>query len=333
MTKLPVLLFILSVVSCTTSPSDDICGNTDVLKSYTDPDGNRYQISTDGSIYNQEDCSFVATLFVPGFENEKYATEGDKIYIVDEGGARYEVFRSFQENMDNHNDWKNLFIQDLNDRTRFITNLTLQGPGAKTASAYLALRDCLIEQSCDFVDNNISLMADPTDPLNTVLQLHAYPPTPDMVVSKSSITSNVLYFAEGEDIWFSADYYIEKGMPHTIVDFESSHVLHWGPRAFIRNGYLEIENKFLDKQTFPQNVTSSIKVPMQRWFNLKVHFQFDEEEGIIQVWQDDELIINHLGPNIPVSNWILDALEVGISATSEETILFVDNIQLDTSEF
>ena len=55
------------------------------------------------------------------------------------------------------------------------------------------------------------------------------------------------------------------------------------------------------------------------------------EEGIIQVWQNDQLIIDTIGPNMPLSFWVQDRIEVGISATSEEVVLYIDDIKFSHS--
>jgi len=327
--KVLLLLCInLAIASCSSSSDENSsCSTETSITSYIDPDGVMLEIGADGLVYNLSDCSIAGTLFEPGYAERQYLSEDGRTFRILDDGALYEVWRNFKEDMEGHGDWTDIFIEDIDDRDHFITNLTLQSPLAKTTSEQLQLRDCLRAQTCDFLDNTVALSSDPLDPSNHVLEFHAVKPSQDMVVSKSSVASDALYFNKGDDFWYSARYYLKEGMPLTIADFESSHVIRWGPRIFIRDGQIEIENKFMDKKRFTQNVNTPISLPTQQWVTVKAHFKFDDETGIIQVWQDDQLIIDHIGQNMPIPNWVLDVLEIGISATEEVTTVLVDDIE------
>ena len=99
------------------------------------------------------------------------------------------------------------------------------------------------------------------------------------------IEKKTLCFAKGDHIWFSAWYYLKKGMPSTLFDFETRR-FKGGPgmRLIIRrNKYATMELKFADK---PQYGQFEVPLPRQRWFNLKVHLVLtNHDDGIIELWQ------------------------------------------------
>jgi hypothetical protein len=76
-----------------------------------------------------------------------------------------------------------------------------------------------------------------------------------------------------------------------------------------------------------------IDVPLGQWFTVKIHLRYDEEEGgIIQLWQDGNLIIDEVGINLALANAIQDRVEVGITATSNKCVMYMDDIIVSSSE-
>ena len=134
-------------------------------------------------------------------------------------------------------------------------------------------------------------------------------------------------------MWFEADYYIQEGMPFTLVDFENSYFEGSpGPRVVIRNNKLELENKFGSKLRFESNDAGTITTGV--WFTVKVHLKFsNSENGIIELWKDGENIISTTGVNLPTANAIQNILEIGISATNVETTLLMNNLRISDTEF
>ena len=198
--------------------------------------------------------------------------------------------------------------------------------------AYVDLRKCILDGSCDFIDNRFDLMPDPINASNQVLKFFSVAPSSDMITAKSSISSTLVLFREGDDFWYEARYYIEDLLPTTIADFESSYFEGGpGPRLIFKGDQLAVENKFDEKITYRQEPGNEVTFPLNQWVKVKVHLKYDVEEGTIRVWQDDQLIIDAVGPNIPLNFWVQDRIEVGISATSSEVVLYVDDIKFSHS--
>jgi len=54
----------------------------------------------------------------------------------------------------------------------------------------------------------------------------------------------------------------------------------------------------------------------------------DDAEGSIEVWQEGVKIIDEKGKTLPTFNSIQTNLEVGITATSQNSVIYADNISL-----
>ncbi len=64
-----------------------------------------------------------------------------------------------------------------------------------------------------------------------------------------------------------------------------------------------------------------------KWFQLRVHYKLsNHEDGIIQMWQDGVKILDTTGQTLPTADSIYYAMQVGITATPLETVLYVDDV-------
>ncbi len=52
----------------------------------------------------------------------------------------------------------------------------------------------------------------------------------------------------------------------------------------------------------------------------------DDVSGAVILWIDGEKVIEGEMQTLPLADTVLNSVEIGISATNEETILFVDDI-------
>jgi hypothetical protein len=114
--------------------------------------------------------------------------------------------------------------------------------------------------------------------------------------------------------------------------------LHCGIRLFIdEQGILGVELKALEKPKYRQRPEIAIEFPLNRWVEVQAHFRLsDRQDGIVQVWQDGQLIIDTNGKTLPLSRAIYSSLEVGISAhssTHKSAILWVDDISVSDTPF
>jgi hypothetical protein len=130
--------------------------------------------------------------------------------------------------------------------------------------------------TCDFKDNKI----EPSTVANsgeTSLKFTAVPPASfcsdsGCKTSKSAIFTTLLFFETSDDVWISGNYFVEKGMPSTIMDLESSYVQEGaGIRLAINsNDQLYVELKAVDKPSWKQE--TPIKFPKNQWVHVKAHY-------------------------------------------------------------
>lgn len=319
-----------SIVSCQASAVDpSSCpAEKDILSTITDIDGTIYTVATDGYVYKSvgNSCERVLKYFEPGFEAANYERRADSVFYKTPQGL-FPARNTFIESWDRYGAFTDVFIQAPAHTDRFWNTMTLQSPLAPSVSEYVALRTCILGGTCTFRDNRIDLVPDPTNTANTVMKFTAVAPSIGMVTSKSSIESTTAYFKRGSELWFEARYYFGSQLPYSIADFESGWIDQSpGPRIVISGGALAVENKFGNKLMFRQTVPSPI--PIGKWVKVKVHFVFHEESGRIELWQDGVRVLDVDAPTLPLSIAIQNNIEVGISATSQECMVYVDDVRL-----
>jgi len=309
--------------------------NVAALASFTTPDGQNVMVYEDGKAYVIEDgtCTFAVQYFDPDFMAEHYVTTAAGTFLIADGGELFPTKSDFVEDFEGHAKFTELFVTSLADTQLYWTSFTLQSPAAPTVPDYVALRKCILDGTCTFIDNRIDLVPDPEDGGNTVLKFTSVAPNADMITAKSSIASSLNYYLKDSEVWFQADYFIESGMPFSLVDFENSYFDEApGPRVVIRGRKLAIENKFGAKQNFTHESDASI--PMNRWFTVKVHLKYsDENDGVVELWQDGAQLISTTGVTLPTLNSIQNVLEVGVSATPVGCTLLVDDVRISATAF
>lgn len=205
------------------------------------------------------------------------------------------------------------------------THFTLKSPKADSIKEYVELRNAIFKGG-KFLDNRIDMESTNVHSGQTALRLYAV--KPKTVASKSLVINENICFAKGDDLWFTGWFYLEKGTPSTLFDFENRRLLESpGIRLFIRKDqYAAVELKFAHK---PQYNQFNIKLPRQKWFNLKLHLKLSNHaDGVIELWQDGAKILDTTGQTLPTHDSILTSMQVGITATDQETVLLVDDVAI-----
>ncbi len=340
LTRLVVFSILLLFISCKTN-DDDIgselsgCSTDGLLENFTTPDGLNVFIYKDGRAFTENNglCDFVLQYFDPNFLQNNYVTNASGTFIIADNGEYFSTKNNFIEDFENYTTLSDLLIKSASDTDLYWNSFTLQSPSAPEIADYNALRLCIIEGTCTFIDNKIELVVDPTDASNQVIKFTSVAPNTEIVTAKSSIQSTINYYEKGSEIWFQASFYIESGIPFSLVDFENSYFDESpGPRVVIRNNKIEFENKFGAKLNFDN--TSGITISENQWFTVKVHLKYSNEtDGIIEIWQDGVPIISATGINLPTSNSIQNVVEVGVSATPIASVLLLDNLKISETPF
>lgn len=207
---------------------------------------------------------------------------------------------------------------------------TLLSPKANTIKEYMKLNRRILKGG-KFLDNRIDLVSDNVHSGRHALRFYAVDPGWWMKTTKSLVEKKNLCFGKGDDIWFSAWFYLDKNVPSTLFDFETRR-MKGGPgiRLFIRQQkYASMELKFAHK---PQYNQTSVRVPRRQWFNIRVHLYLsNHEDGLIEMWQDGTKVLSVNGRTLPTYDTVYHVMQLGITATSRETVLLVDDVAVSTS--
>lgn len=313
---------------------DESCTYSGLLETFVTPEGEAFYIYENGGLYapTVDGCNLIDTYFEPGFHDENYILDMGKVFIKVGNGNQLPVKNSFTDHIE-ADQFNDLFLLSLDDTESFWTNFTVQSPAVPSVEGYVSLSKCILDGTCDFIDNRIELAPDPINSSNQCLKFSALAPTAEMVTSKSSITSTLSYFVLQSDFWFEAKYLVESGTPFSIADFESSYFLQEpGPRIIVKDGMLAVENKFGAKLTY-QN-TSSRQIPMNEWFTVKLHLKYSNaNDGVIALWIDDELVLDTSGITLPTALSVQNILEVGVTATSDGCVMYMDDLRISDVGF
>ncbi len=290
-------------------------------------------ILRDGVLYRVDadtgDLTFVVRVYDPGSFEENYAEEEGRIYRKDPaGGPLIPVRRRFEEGFEDAE-----VIGDRVGLERGWTTFTLQSPSAPTVEDYVALRHQILEGTGDFRENRLGLTSDVVHTGAGALEAYAVRRSPQMVTSKASLSTELLHFARGDDVWFSGWFFLAEGTPTTLMDLESTWLKgHPGMRILLDDGgHAALELKWLTKPVYRQMPAVRRPVPKGQWVHLKAHCRVSElDDGIAELWQDGTKIIEARGQTLPLAHTIYNNLEIGISANSFPSAarLYVDDISI-----
>lgn len=303
--------------------------------------GDIYRVNDDGSY------TFETNYYESGFFEKYYEADGSTLYKKDPNGElRVEVVKHLEEDFETYTTVQD-FIVTADDLIEVIERygntlaleylpspwnvLVLQSPKAPEVSDYVALRKKIEDGESDFLDNRVEPTTEKAHTGKTSIKLFSVPPSKSMITAKASFETEFLHFVKGDDVWFSGWYFLEEGRPQTIMDFESSWLdQHSGIRIAIDSSYrLYVELKAFDKPQWRQ-VEPFVIFPRGEWVHIKAHFLLDDEDGIVELWQNDVKVLEGRGRTLPLSNSIYDILELGISANphNETTTLYIDDVSI-----
>ena len=270
----------------------------------------------------------VKTLYDEDFYQKNYERRDGTVYRKNpETGERYVVRRKFEEGFEDATS-----LRELIGIERGWTHFTLQSPQAPTVSAYNALRKRILSGESGFLDNRIEPTVQRAHSGQRALQAYAVAPAGGMCC-KASLHTTLLHFVKDDDFWFAAWLYVERpGKFITLMDLETTFVeQHPGMRIRLCDGRLDCElAKWIPKRVYRQQNDEIVHFPMGEWVRVKLRLRLSErEDGIVQLWQNEERVLDERGQTLPFAEAVYDDLEIGLSAHSEsdsEAIVYVDDV-------
>lgn len=266
----------------------------------------------------------------PAFYEQSFVVEDGVIYRLDDDGQRYPIVRHFTEGFEDA-----AGIRDLIGIERGWTSFTLQSPEAPTVSNYVNLSQQILDGQAEFLDNRVEPSSERAHSGAQSLLAMSVAPGRGMCCTKASLNTDLLHFVKGDEVWFSAWFYVEEaGDFITLMDLESTFVRGQpGMRIRLHKGLLEFElAKWEPNRVYRQPENDRIAFPTERWVQIEARLTLSEEEdGTIQLLQDGRLIIDRQGQTLPFAEAVYDNLQVGLSAYTggpEPAILYVDDLAI-----
>ncbi len=303
-------------------------------------DGVPYVLADDGNVFRviseRGTWTWVDRIFDPESIARMFVKEGDAVYRVDpDSGKRYQLLKEFSDDFENVPEDAD-GLRSLIGEERKWTEFTLQTERTPTVSDYVQLRNQIMKAEAGFLDASVG--PSKLQAHNGQQSLRCFCPAKisDMVCAKASIGTGFVYFEQDDHFWFQAWFRIDGATrPFTLADLEDREVKESpGIRLMLFDGdELGVELKALDKPKYRQATDRKVSFPTDQWVRVTWHVHLHPDDGHVQVWQDEQLVVDSRGPTLPFRGAVYDSLEVGISAHSfgdQPATLFVDDVRATT---
>jgi hypothetical protein len=325
----------------TQTPIEVATTAVNVLDNFT-YDGDTYNISG-GNVYKLDPDASAWTLLGSAYTDPDFF---EKNYVRKDGilhrknldtGELYPTRKQFGETFEGAST-----LNDLINPEQGWTGMTLLSPQAQSVQAYVDLKHCILARTCTFKDNSVMPTTEFSHSGKTSLKCYAVTPKANMssgeVGSKASIGSDLLHFVAGDNFWFSGWYFAKEGMPFTIFELNST----WsekspGIRLMVQedDGSLGFETRFADRKRYVQPKGSSTPFPAGEWVQIKIHLALsNRSDGVIQLWQDGQLVIDTHGANLPFKEAIYNSINVGITNMmqgAQPATFYLDDVQISNT--
>ena len=274
---------------------------------------------------------FVKQYYDTHFYASNYAEHEGQLCRKGSNNEFIPVKRSFSEDFEGVTK-----LADLIGYKRGWTTCELQSPKAPKVSDYVKLRNRILKGESDFLDNRIEPSSEIVHGGKTALKTVSVSPDQRMVTAKSSLSSELLHFVKGDDVWMSIWCHVPKGsgMPFTVLDLETTWMSeHPGMRIVISDGrQVAVQFKGDGHAYHRQPKGSEVTFPTGQWVRLRMHLKLSEQaDGVIEVWQDAQKIIDTRARTLVLANTIYNSFEIGISAYNEKdktATLYVDDVEI-----
>lgn len=295
-----------------TNPVQNLPGYLEsaVISEYT------YVLKTDGKLYlydiNTGSLTYLMDYFDPYFHDTNYIYYYGTLYQVDpETGILYEVFTNYSDLFDTYSSFAD-FINTGN-----WSGAQLLSPLVPTQEEVNDLIDCLVAGTCNFKDNYIIPY---TDGGGNTLKCYCEPGNTTNTW-KAALIKNRFYFKKGDVISFLLQVRVNPSNTinggFTIFDIGSSWAYQGTKlRLIFRNDKLAVELRWLNNEDYLQS-GSGTDFPINEWVDIDGKFTLsDEDDGRVEIWQNNNKIIDVNKRTMGWSGFIYNVLECGITANA-----------------
>jgi hypothetical protein len=290
-------------------------------------DGQTYVIAK-GDVYRVEPSgvrTFLSHLYDPGYIDKNYKSKDGWVYAIDyKRGELVPVVRTFRENFEGL-----ATTQELFNANRWESSTVDPGRAGQPYNYYN-------------LGNRLTVSSARAYTGLAAIRCYAVPSLTE--VSKTSLTKGNMLFIKGDDVYISGRFFIENtpsvydGGGTTLFDLEATHFVGSpGVRLIFRQGDSLAFEMELPKVQFKQDSARAVRFPTGRWVKVDAQVTLSENAAVgrVRIWQDGLLVLDKLGPTLPVADAIYDRFEVGISAIAKGAqyakTVHVDDIGISTA--
>ncbi|WP_395751926.1 hypothetical protein [Prosthecobacter sp.] len=285
-----------------------------------------------GRLYRVQPLSgrweLVQQFYDPDYYAKNYVEKNGTLFRKGAEGELVPVKRAFADDFEGTQR-----LVDLISLQRGWTTCELQSPKTPGVNDYVKLRNRILKGEGDFLDNRIEPSVELVHGGKTALKCVAVPPSAGMVTAKASLSTELMHFVKGDDVWISLWCQVPKGsgMPFTVLDLETTWLhQHPGMRIVISGGkHACFQLKGFDQPYYRQPQGREVIFPTGQWVHLRAHLGLTEkDDGVIELWQDEQKIIDTRGKTLVLAHAIYNSIEIGISAYNEQgktATLYVDD--------
>jgi len=254
----------------------------------TTENGTTYKL-VHGSLYRVKTWSgkweLVKQYYDPDFYAKNYIERDGILFRKAAKDELIAVKRSFTDDFEGATK-----IADLIGLKRGWTTCELQSTKTPTVNDYVKLRTRILKGESDFLDNRIEPSGEVVHGGKTALKTVSVSPSRSMITAKASLSTELLHFVKGDDVWMSVWCYVPagSGMPFTVLDLETTWMNeHPGIRIVISGGkHACFQIKGAGHAYYRQTPGSEVTFPTGRWVQLKSHLKLSEkDDGVIELWQ------------------------------------------------
>ncbi|MBA4189065.1 MAG: hypothetical protein C0467_13790 [Planctomycetaceae bacterium] len=288
-----------------------------------------------GSLYRVDARSgkweFTQQVYDPDFYAKNYVERNGAIFRKNSDGELLPVKRRFADDFEGLSQ-----LADLIGTKRGWSSFELQSPKAPTVNEYVKLRNRILKGEANFLDNRIEPSGNVVHGGKAALKAVSMSPSRGMVTAKASLSTELMHFVKGDDVWMSLWCHVPSGsgMPLTVLDLETTWIHQQpGMRIVIADGkHACFQLKGFEHPYYRQPQGKEVVFPTGRWVHLKAHLKLTEkDDGVIELWQDGQKIVDARGQTLVLAHAIYNSFEIGISAYNEDgkaATLYVDDVSI-----
>lgn len=284
--------------------------------------GVTYKVDTDGQLFRVTEngqWAFIESMLQPHKMRAAFEEEGGVVYRIDrDDGRRFRTRKRLGDGFEKLGIGSE-GLRQLVGPQRGWGSVTLQSPKAPQWEDSSALAREILSELGDFRDASVAPNDARAQAGSLALRCFAPPPYRGMLTCRSSLTSPLLHFKKGDHFWFRAYYFVEGALPNAIMDLECPWLTNKGGLRLTLDdaGQLMAELTAWNNPKYRQPDESALAFPTGQWVKVSAHFHLtDTEQGIIQIWQDDQLIVDTIGSTLALPDILYSSFEIGITAHS-----------------